>query len=114
MAEKMHTNPGCSLRQDLFDAVLFAEVLLANVLNLDAVVGRQFPGVLPQSVSERLGKAWIVENPDFVLVQVRSHASSKADLRQRTEHQHAGKHERTPAICAAYRSVSSVNPIQAS
>src|ERR1017187_4642296 len=55
------------LRQDLFDAVFLAEVFLANVLDLDAVVSRQLLGVLPQSVPEGLGEAWIVENPDLVL-----------------------------------------------
>src|ERR1035441_10348789 len=77
------------LRQGLFDAVFLAEVFLANVLDLDAVVGRQLLGVLPQSVPEGLGEAWIVENPDLVLVQVRSHPVGKADLGKRTEHQQA-------------------------
>src|ERR1039457_7126310 len=77
------------LRQDLFDAVFLAVDFLADVLDLDAVVSRQLLGVLPQSVPEGLGEAWIVENPDLVLVQVRSHRVGKADLGKRTEHQQA-------------------------
>ena len=74
--------------QDFLHAVLFAEVPLADELDLDARLGRQPLGVVAQLIAERLGEPRVVKDAHFPLVQIRGHALGEADLRQGAEHKH--------------------------
>src|SRR5947209_19799805 len=73
----------------LFNALLFAEVPLADELDLHARVRCQFLGVFANAVPERLRKSGIVENPNVSLEQKGGHPSGKTDLRQGSENQHS-------------------------
>ena len=53
-----------ALGKRLFDPVLFAEVPLADELDLNASVRRQLLGILANALPERLGELGVVENPD--------------------------------------------------
>jgi hypothetical protein len=61
---------------------LFAEVLLAEVLDLDPVLGGQPFRVHPQFFPERLRKARIIKDPHLVCVQVRGHPVGETDIGQ--------------------------------
>jgi hypothetical protein len=78
-----------ALCQDFFDAVFFSKVFLTNVFDLDAMIGSQFLGVLPNLVPKRFGKARIVEDAHMALVQPRRHAFGVADLWKCSENQNA-------------------------
>src|SRR3954447_10161278 len=73
----------------LFNALLFAEVPLADELDLHARVRCQFLGVFANAVPERLREPGIVENPNVSLEQKGGHPSGKTDLRQGSENQHS-------------------------
>ncbi len=84
-----------ALGQHRLDPIFLANVVFAQELDLDPVLGGQPFGVLAQRVAKRLGELGIVEDADLALVQIRGHALGKADLRQRAEQQYpvpAGKH----------------------
>jgi len=91
--------------QHRLNPIFLAHIAFAQVLDLDAVFRRQALGILAQRVSIRLGELGVVEDPDLPLVQIRSHALGKADLRQRPKQQDpipAGKHPRD-LRCVAFR-----------
>jgi hypothetical protein len=74
---------------------LFAEVLLAEVLDLDPVLGGQPFPVHPQFFPERLRKARVITGPHLVCVQVRGHPLGETDIGQSSKDQDAvvaGKH----------------------
>src|SRR6476620_9860185 len=74
--------------QRLFNAIFFADVPLADELDLNASAYCQLLRLFANTVPERLGESGIVEDPDISLKQKGRHPSRKTDLRQGSENEH--------------------------
>jgi len=75
-------------RQHCLYPVLFADVALADELDLDAGLSRQTLGVFTQLITERFREFRIIEDPYLALVEVRGHSTGVANLWQRAEDEH--------------------------
>lgn len=74
-----------AFREDLLDAILLAEGLhLPDVLDGDALFGRDLLGVSADGIAERLNELRVVEQPNAPAVEHRGHRLRVADARDRS------------------------------
>ena len=78
-----------ALVEDLPYDVFFANVALAQKLDLDAVALGELLGILANLVAQRFGKLGVVEDSDAARSEVRGHPLAVAKSRQRAVHDDA-------------------------
>ncbi len=90
-----------ALRQNLFYAVFFAEVPLADEFDLNARFRRQLLRILANPVTERFGELRVVEHPDVSRVQYDVIPPAKQIPGNVPKISIRSQQPNTPAICAA-------------
>jgi len=100
-----------TLLEDLLDAVFLAKILLANVLDLQAIgLGDRFC-MRNHLFMQRLRKLGIIKNANAQTVKIAGHALGIAQRLQNCPSEHPVKAVRVPSMTAAYFSERSSVPI---